>query len=275
MKKISFLVLALLLFVSSLAGAQTGNKRWALIIGIGKYPEAAGVENFNYVENDINGMETLFREKFSVPVENITVIKDEGVTKDGVKKAIADMSGKISENDHVFIYIRARGEDTFPDFNNDEKSGYDNCIVPYDCKWKFPKTYISDDNLTLWLKDIKGKIIAFCDVQGGVDLIDLHSNKELEGRILILGPSPGTNADEDPSQHGLMTYFVIDKTNNIYENYLDEIRDRSDEAQNLTISIIIDEIKKQMNGFLEDRGRMGELTSKGKLDGKSVIILSK
>jgi hypothetical protein len=275
MKKISFLVLALLLFVSSLAGAQTGNKRWGLIIGIGKYPEAAGVENFNYVENDINGMETLFREKFSVPVENIIVLKDEQVTKDGVKKAIADMSGKISENDYVFIYIRARGVDTFPDFNNDEKSGYDTCIIPYDCQWKYPKTYISDDSLSLWLKDIKGKIIAFCDVNGGVDLIDLHSNKELQGRTLILGPSPGTEADEDSSQRGLMTNFLIEKTNELYEDYLDEIRSNSDEAQNLTMSIIIDEVKKKMNGFFEDRGRMGELSSDGKLDGKSIIILSK
>jgi len=275
MKKIAFLVLALLLFVSSLAGAQAGNKRWALIIGIGKYPEDAGVENFNYVENDIQGMETLFREKFAVPGENITVIKNEQVTKDGVKKAITDMAGKISENDYVFIYIRARGEDTFPDFNNDEKSGYDICIVPHDCKWKYPKTYINDDNLTLWLKDIKGKIIAFCDVNGGAELIDLHSNKEFEGRTVVIGPSAGTKADEDPSQHGLMTYFVIDKTNDLYEDYLDEIRNNPEEAQNLTAAIIIDEIKKQMNGFLTDRGRMGELVSNGKLDGKSVIILSK
>ena len=32
-------------------------------------------------------METLFREKFSVPAENITIVKDEQVTKDGVKKS--------------------------------------------------------------------------------------------------------------------------------------------------------------------------------------------
>ena len=55
MKKISFLVLALLLFASSLASSQTGNKRWGLIIGIGKYPEAAGVENYNYVEKRYKG----------------------------------------------------------------------------------------------------------------------------------------------------------------------------------------------------------------------------
>ncbi|MEQ8173272.1 MAG: caspase family protein, partial [Candidatus Eremiobacterota bacterium] len=97
MKRFSFLVLALVLLSYSLASAQTGNKRWALIIGIGKYPEAAGVENFNYVENDIQGMETLFREKFAVPAENITVIKDEHVTKEGVKNAIADMAGRVSE----------------------------------------------------------------------------------------------------------------------------------------------------------------------------------
>jgi hypothetical protein len=275
MRKFSFLLLTLLLFVSSIASAQTGNKRWALIIGIGKYPEAAGVENFNYVENDITGMETLFREKFAVPAENITVVREEQVTKDGVKKAIADMAGRVSDSDYVFIYIRARGEDTFPDFNNDEKSGYDTCIVPYDCKWKYPKTYITDDTLTGWIKDIKGKIVAFCDVNGGVELIDLHANKELDGRTLVLGPSPGTKADEDPSQHGLMTNFVINKTNDLYEDYLDEIRNNSEEAQNLTISIIIDEIKKRMNEFLQDRGRMGELTSNGRLDGKSVIILSK
>ena len=73
--------------------------------------------------------------------------------------------------------------------------------------------------------------------------------KNWKEELLSLALLPGTRADEDSSQHGLMTNFIIEKTNDLYENYLDEIRSNSDEAQNLTISIIIDEIKKQMNGL--------------------------
>jgi hypothetical protein len=276
MKKISLSLLVLLLLISSVVNAENDSKKWGLIIGIGKYPEAAGVENFICTDNDVDGIQKMFTEKWSVPSENIVILKNEQGTQENIKKAIADMSAKVNDNDYLFIYVRARGDDAFPDFKGNKKSGYAQTIVPYDCQWKYPKTYITDDKTSQWLKDVKGKIVAIFDVNSGSGLINFYGNKELEARTLVIGPSIETEALEDESsQHGLMTHFLLDSIDELYDDYLKEIKNNSEEAQNLTLAVILEKVKKKVDVYFEDRTRTGGFSTNGRLDSKSIIILKK
>jgi len=82
MRKKLFLVLPFLLLLVSVAGAQT--KR-ALIIAIGNYEPAKTKWSQINVDNDILLIQEALA-KQSFPAQNITVLKNEGAKKGGIRK---------------------------------------------------------------------------------------------------------------------------------------------------------------------------------------------
>jgi len=115
------------------------------------------------------------------------------------------------------------------------------------------------------------------DFTGGYGIVDFHTIKELEGRTLILsigGPRLEPYEDE-LKQHSFMVYKFIEEERDLYEEYLDNIRNDPEEAQNLTLDIILEKVKKEVNSSLEGTGYRGECVIEGKLEPKSIFILKK
>jgi len=280
MKKYFIITLISLIITGSLLPVFSQNapgQKWALTIAIDKYPKEAGVEELKYAIKNADEMENLFITYYGVPKENIISVRNEMATQENIKNTLQNIAAKVSQNDYLYIYINMEGQNNFPDFNGDERDGSDECLVPYDCQWKYPKTYINDEKFTNWIKDIKGKLICMFDVAGGGDLIDFNQVTGLETRTIILshGGFGGVVLEDSYYEGKILTHYILKDTEDLYNDYLDEIKSNSDEAASLTLNIIFDEIKKDTNSYMEKNKEKGECVVTGKLNPKQVIIIKK
>lgn len=126
MKKRFLIILPLLFLIGLQVHAQT--KR-ALIIAIGKYDrEKTGWGEIN-VDNDVTLVkESLLKQQF-LP-ENITVLKHEAATKEGIVKALDNLANTSHPDDIVVIHFSSHGQQ-LEDDGDDEMDHLDEAIVPY------------------------------------------------------------------------------------------------------------------------------------------------
>jgi hypothetical protein len=148
MRKKIFFVLPVLLFLFSVAGAQT--KR-ALIVAIGKYDPVKTKWSPINVENDVLLIQEALR-KQNFPPENITVLKDAAATKAGIEKALDKLANSSGTGDVVVIHFSSHGQQ-LEDDGDDEMDKLDEAIVPFDAVYnsnpvefqKFAPGYFRDD----------------------------------------------------------------------------------------------------------------------------------
>lgn len=253
------------------------NNRWALIIAIQEYAESAEMEPLNYPQADSEAIKVMLNETWSVPQENIFTLYNQEATFDNIKKAVTEtLASKAQENDLVIIYYNGHGQDTFPDFDGDEKDGSDECIIPYDCEVNYPKSYISDDKFTGWLQKIKGNLFLIMEFDGGYGMADFESANDLEGRTAIMSPYiMGQLRDGDPSlNHNVLTYYLLERNTELYNKYKEKIEKGDEKAEDLTIWTVLEDTSAKMNKYLENKSK-GFLALKGKLDLKGIFILKK
>lgn len=124
MKK--FFVIGLLIWVSVLCAAQT---RYALLIGIGQYPESSGWARI-HGDNDI----PLLKEKLlqsGFEDKNIKTLVNSEATYNAIVAELSNLSSKGRTGDIVYIHFSGHGQQV-TDLNGDEEDGYDEAWVPYD-----------------------------------------------------------------------------------------------------------------------------------------------
>ena len=131
--------------------------RYAIVVGIGDYPEESG---WNRIHGDrdvelVTGM--LVRNGFAG--ENIIRLTDAGATKEAIRNAFMSLSGRIKSGDRVYVHFSGHGQQ-MTDTDGDEEDGLDEAFVPYDAMKEYSageyegENHISDDELYLWLSDI-------------------------------------------------------------------------------------------------------------------------
>lgn len=152
-------VIILLLIHCSLTAAQT---RYALIIGIGDYPEETGWAKING-DNDISYVqETLLANLFYS--ENIITLKNTEATFNGIINGFNSISQKAKTGDCVYIHFSGHGQ-RITDVDGDEKdSKYDEAWIPYDAKKAFVKgvyegeKHLTDDKINELLWNLRERI---------------------------------------------------------------------------------------------------------------------
>ena len=84
--------------------------RHALIIGVGAYQAdpARKVEALPGVKHDLLNALVVAR-YLQVPIENITLLKDEAATRAGLATAMAELAARMNPGDRVFIYWAGHG----------------------------------------------------------------------------------------------------------------------------------------------------------------------
>ncbi len=155
MKKL--LVIVLLICLTSTGYSQT---KWALVVGIGAYPQGSGW-NAIHGDNDIE-LVCSFLSEAGTASRHIKVLKNKDATKQNIVSSFQWLSKHVAQNDWIYIHFSGHGQ-RISDLNGDEDDCWDEAFIPYDAQKKYSQTYhgenhLTDDELNEWLTNLRKKI---------------------------------------------------------------------------------------------------------------------
>ena len=90
-----------------------GGVGWALLVGVGQYPEIEG-GSISTLRAPTKDVDALYRfltdpQKGGFKPENVTRLKDQAATKEAIGIELKEISIKAAENDLVLIYFSGHG----------------------------------------------------------------------------------------------------------------------------------------------------------------------
>ena len=101
----------------------------ALIIAIGAYDKATSGWSPISSQNDVPLIRSALN-KLGFDNDNISLLKDQEATKEGILTAINELANKANQGDLVVIHFSSHGQQIFDD-NNDELDNLDEAVVAY------------------------------------------------------------------------------------------------------------------------------------------------
>ncbi|MCX7012470.1 MAG: caspase family protein [Candidatus Sumerlaeota bacterium] len=162
MGKRLFLKCCLAIGLTALALSLPGKAwagRYALLVGINKYPECP----LNGCVGDAERVEKLIQSKFDFTGADTLFLKDEEATRKGILAAIdKQLINKSKEGDTVLFYYSGHGT-SVPDVNGDEEDGMDEAICPIDCIEDFHKVILDDELGAIITKLDKRQVVFIFD----------------------------------------------------------------------------------------------------------------
>jgi hypothetical protein len=139
---------------------MTAPNRRALLIGIDKYQFAPKIPQLSGCVNDAELVRTILQEQFGFPAESLTMLTNEGATRDAILAALDALVAATGPDDIVMFYYAGHGSQ-MTDREGDEASGLDNTIMPVDSEgWSGMNRDITDDEIHLRLVAL-GKMTSF------------------------------------------------------------------------------------------------------------------
>ena len=163
------MIMLLLLCVMVSATAQ---ERFALLIGIGEYPEESGWNRI-HGDNDVNIIRDLLLEQ-GFKDDHIGTLINSSATKAGVMKSLNELRGRVNKGDVVYIHFSGHGQQV-TDLDGDEEDHFDEAWVPFDASKRYMpgeyegENHILDDELNVFLNGLRsvignqGKIVLVSD----------------------------------------------------------------------------------------------------------------
>jgi hypothetical protein len=104
--------------------------RWALLIGIDKYPYIAQLEG---CAHDIREMARILTERFGFLPRCMTTLQDEQATRDGILMALDTLASQVAEDDAVVIHYSGHGSQRHRQMEDiRQASSLEETLVPYD-----------------------------------------------------------------------------------------------------------------------------------------------
>jgi uncharacterized caspase-like protein len=135
-------------------------QKWALLIGINRYPNFAPRGQLTGCLNDVEVMRQVLVNSFNFPENHVAVITDEQASREGILGAMRELVERVGQEDVVVFHYSGHGSQ-MPDREGDEPDGLDETIVPYDSgRGTFENRDIKDDEIYLWLKELTAKTSA-------------------------------------------------------------------------------------------------------------------
>lgn len=189
------LILAILVAVS--AAAQD---RYALLVGIGPYPQESGWTSI-HGDNDVlivKGL--LLQQGFSE--DNIAILTNSSATRNGIVSTLDELKRRVNLGDVVYIHFSGHGQQV-TDLDGDEADHYDEAWVPYDAQKKYVpgiyegENHILDDEINAYLNGLRSKVGS----RGKIVLVSdaCHSGSG----------SRGLSGEEDVYVRGTDEKFII------------------------------------------------------------------
>lgn len=131
---------------------NSGNaNRWALLIGVNKYSKLGSRYQLKGCVNDVELMAGILENNFNFPANQITLLRDENATRDGILQALDRLLENVMEDNIVLVHYSGHGSQV-RDPEGDEPDGYDETIMPHDSgRHPHPNKDIRDDEIYNWL----------------------------------------------------------------------------------------------------------------------------
>ena len=154
------------------AGAATVKKdaakgaapRLALLVGVGRYPVAAGKTPWRtlHTHDEIEALRKVLIERHGFAPGDVLVLEDEKASGAAIREAFArHLIGRARRGSVVFFHFSGHGQ-PLRDKNGDENDGLDESIVPGDAQDQSAqageRTNIVDDELAGWLRTLGDKL---------------------------------------------------------------------------------------------------------------------
>src|ERR1700733_6894245 len=117
-----------------------GVKR-ALLIGINKYRAVTGLQG---AVNDVETMREILIKRWGFPPGNITMLTDEGATRENMLAAVRSIVAISEPQDTIYIHYSGHGSQV-EDLNGDEEDGLDETLVPQDGRTNGIRDIVDDE----------------------------------------------------------------------------------------------------------------------------------
>lgn len=128
--------------------------RWALVVGIDKYPLLGSEARLDGCVADAREMARVLGDRFGFAQSRTTLLLDEQATRGAILGALDDLAGRVSEDDAVVFHYSGHGSQrTAPVDNRSEPDAMEETLVPYDSGRRdpFPNRDISGGEIHDWL----------------------------------------------------------------------------------------------------------------------------
>jgi uncharacterized caspase-like protein len=119
---------------------SAGVKR-ALLIGINKYRAVTGLQG---AVNDVETMREVLIKRWGFLPDNITMLTDEGATREKVLGAIRQIVAISEPQDTIYLHYSGHGSQV-EDLNGDEEDGLDETLVPQDGRTNGVRDIVDDE----------------------------------------------------------------------------------------------------------------------------------
>lgn len=155
------IILTLMLGLLTLPDHSVAGKH-GLLIGISDY-RSSGLADLIGTQNDLMVMETILGDTRYGFADNLTVLRNREATHTGIRRAFADLAGRVASGDLVYIHYSGHGSYT-ENLNNDGGRGerYDQTWISWGARSTkvagVDRYDILDDELNEWLGIIISKI---------------------------------------------------------------------------------------------------------------------
>jgi hypothetical protein len=135
-------------------------QKWALLIGINRYPNFGARGQLSGCINDVKVMRQVLVNSFDFPENHVAVLTDDQASQEGIRAAMRDLVQRVGQDDVVVFHYSGHGSQ-MTDLEGDEPDGRDETIVPYDSgRDPHENRDIKDDEIYLWLKGLTAKTSA-------------------------------------------------------------------------------------------------------------------
>ena len=114
--------------VAQVGVAPAAGVKRALLIGINHYKSVPGLQGS---VNDVETMREILTTRWGFAARNITVLTDEGATREKMLAALNQLVQESGPDDTVYFHYSGHGSQV-QDLNGDEADGLDETIVPQD-----------------------------------------------------------------------------------------------------------------------------------------------
>jgi hypothetical protein len=154
-----------------------------LLVGIDRYPNFGSEWQLEGCGNDVAILQDTLCRRFGFIDDQITVLRDEQATREGILVALENLVERVREGDEVVFFYSGHGSQQPDGPEKDEADGKDETLVPFD-SGRFPHQNrdISDDEIYLWLLRLTDKTpfvtLIFDCCHSGTILRDAFAGKQ-------------------------------------------------------------------------------------------------
>lgn len=146
--------LAVAVLLLGLCQASWSAQRWALLVGVGAYPERSGVPPLLHPVSEVGALQHFLTVEGGF--DRIVALTDSAATYEGIHRAFQALISQVGGDDLFLLYFSGRGSRLADDLFLDEQvDQYDECLLPFDAQGATGESFLRDDEIGQFLQRLR------------------------------------------------------------------------------------------------------------------------